>query len=161
MPLVTRLKRLSDARRVTPINRERDLVTDMNQQEDMDFWNSLVIAKSDFSYEPIGLAGSAVSGNRTSNMNRFGVSINGMGKSAGSNFTDDSSVKTVTSKSSGLEKTSATTTATSSSSSRSRQRTFALGNHPKRSVMMTRSNSESELEPSPRHLIVPPELLCK
>ena len=120
-----------------------------------------MIAKSDFSYEPIGLAGSAVSGNRTSNMNRFGVSINGMGKSGRSNFTDDSSsVKTVTSKSSGLEKTSAATTATSSSSSRSRQRTFAHENHPRRSLMIARSNSESELEPSPRHLIVPPELLC-
>lgn len=70
---MTRLKKINEAKRVTPVNKD-DLITDFGTKDDQ-FWNSLVITKSDFNYEPVGLAGSAVSGNREANLNRFGVPI--------------------------------------------------------------------------------------
>ena len=80
--LITKIKRISDAKRVKPVTTTPQNLTttipthDISRKEDRDdFWRSLKAANSDLKYEPVGLAGSAVSGNREANLNRFGMPI--------------------------------------------------------------------------------------
>lgn len=174
--LITRIKRISaDSRRVMPINRGHpDLITDMSAQEDMNFWNSLVIAKSDFNYEPVGLAGSAVSGNRTANLSRFGVPVYTKPATGAESYTTDESVKTVSSKSSHFEKTSMLTGDSSSSSRANRHRTFSSSSAASPYVLdsstrrvlgpttkTTTTDSSSDAEPRPNRVLVPLEFIGK
>lgn len=68
--LITKLRKSIDAKRVTPVQKD-----DVISVKDDQFWNSLILTKSEYNFEPIGYAGSSVSGNRESNLNRFGVPV--------------------------------------------------------------------------------------
>lgn len=149
--LITKIKRISDAKRVTPVTTTPQNLTttipthDMSsRREERDFWSSLKAANSDLKYEPVGLAGSAVSGNREANLNRFGMPISVIDtKSIYSAvphrsprlLSTDESVKTVTS------------TSASSGSRYSRKR---LG--------VNRNESDSPI-PINERILIPPEFI--